>query len=367
MKAAVTEARGTMRIADVPDPGEPGSGEVLVRPEAVGLCGSDFHYFLGHLGDAVGTDLYPRVQGHEFAGVRRGRRPRLPDRPPRRRAGRRVAADGVRALLPVPDRPAERLLEHQPRRHPSRRRAPGAGPRARRPGLPGRRPRPRRVRADRARLDRGAGNRPRADRGGREGGRLRRRPDRPGRRVRRGRPWRVACCSSTASRAVSSAAGRVGADLLVLDEGADLVAAGREWAGDEGPEVVFEATGVPELVQTAVRLVSQAGRVVVVGLSAHDAPLRVGDLAFREIDVLGVSCCNGRRVRRGGVTRRPAAGRARGSRHARVPARRGTFGDRLCDPSSCRGHEGDDPPGGHVTGFRALDERGWRRSRRSAS
>ena len=27
--------------------------------------------------------------------------------------------------------------------------------------------------------------------------------------------------------------------------------------------------------------------------SGHDAPLRVGDLAFREIDVLGVSCCNG--------------------------------------------------------------------------
>ena len=85
----------------------------------------------------------------------------------------------------------------------------------------------------------------------------------------------------------------LGADLLVLDQDADLVAAGREWAGDEGPEVVFEATGVPELLQTAVRLVSQAGRVVVVGLSTHDAPLRVGDLAFREIDVLGVSCCNG--------------------------------------------------------------------------
>ncbi|HKP09343.1 MAG TPA: zinc-binding dehydrogenase, partial [Gaiella sp.] len=85
----------------------------------------------------------------------------------------------------------------------------------------------------------------------------------------------------------------VGADLLALEADDDLVAAGREWAGDEGPEVVFEATGVPELVQTAVRLVSQAGRVVVVGLSAHDAPLRVGDLAFREIDVLGVSCCNG--------------------------------------------------------------------------
>ena len=67
MKAAVTEAPGAMRVADVPDVGDPGSGEVLVRPEAVGLCGSDFHYFLGHLGDAVGTDLYPRIQGHEFA------------------------------------------------------------------------------------------------------------------------------------------------------------------------------------------------------------------------------------------------------------------------------------------------------------
>ena len=25
----------------------PGPGEVLLRPEAVGICGSDFHYFLG--------------------------------------------------------------------------------------------------------------------------------------------------------------------------------------------------------------------------------------------------------------------------------------------------------------------------------
>ena len=69
MKAAVTERPGSMRIVDVPDADAPGDGEVLVRPEAVGLCDSDFHYFLGHLGDAVGPDLYPRVQGHEFAGI----------------------------------------------------------------------------------------------------------------------------------------------------------------------------------------------------------------------------------------------------------------------------------------------------------
>ena len=43
-------------------------------------------------------------------------------------------------------------------------------------------------------------------------------------------------------------------------------------------------------MQTAVELVAPAGRVVVVGLSSERAPVRVGDLPFREIDVLGTSC-----------------------------------------------------------------------------
>jgi L-gulonate 5-dehydrogenase len=64
-----------------------------------------------------------------------------------------------------------------------------------------------------------------------------------------------------------------------------------DWAGADGPEVVIEATGVPGLVQTCVELVAQAGRVIVVGLSADPAPVRVGDLPLKEIDVLGVSCC----------------------------------------------------------------------------
>jgi L-gulonate 5-dehydrogenase len=32
--------------------------------------------------------------------------------------------------------------------------------------------------------------------------------------------------------------------------------------------------------------------VVVVGLSGHDAPFRAGDLPFKELDLLGVSCCS---------------------------------------------------------------------------
>src|SRR5919202_6043902 len=69
MRAAVTEAPGTMAIRDdAREPGPPGPGEVVVRPEAVGICGSDFHFYAGELHELVGATL-PRVQGHEVAAV----------------------------------------------------------------------------------------------------------------------------------------------------------------------------------------------------------------------------------------------------------------------------------------------------------
>ena len=36
MKAVVTSARGVMELLDVPEPGEPGVAEVLLKPDAVG-------------------------------------------------------------------------------------------------------------------------------------------------------------------------------------------------------------------------------------------------------------------------------------------------------------------------------------------
>lgn len=51
---------------DTPVP--PAFGEVQVRVEAVGICGSDLHFFLdGHIGDVPAA--YPQVMGHEPAGV----------------------------------------------------------------------------------------------------------------------------------------------------------------------------------------------------------------------------------------------------------------------------------------------------------
>lgn len=56
-----------LRIHDEPIP-DPGPGEVLIRVTEVGLCGSDRHWLVdGGIGDAV-LDA-PIVLGHEFAGV----------------------------------------------------------------------------------------------------------------------------------------------------------------------------------------------------------------------------------------------------------------------------------------------------------
>ncbi len=57
-----------LRIADTPHPGEPPPGQVLLRVEVVGICGSDLHtYRHGRIGD---TQLAaPLILGHEFAGT----------------------------------------------------------------------------------------------------------------------------------------------------------------------------------------------------------------------------------------------------------------------------------------------------------
>ena len=291
MRAAVTRAQGLMEVVDVPEPQRPGPGEVLVRPEAVGLCGSDFHYYLGDLGtfeDASG--LYPRVQGHEAAAILEEIGP---DCPPGLQPGERVALwpvascgqcypcsigrdnacaridlvgihrDGaLQQQLVLPARQVFPVGEQSPTltaliepvsiamRTVVRGRVQegervvifGAGPIGQAVAL--------------AALDRGAS---------------------------------VLLVDRLAGRLEIGQT--IGAETLALADDGDIVAEARAWAGAEGPEVVVEATGVPGLVRSAVALVASAGRVLVVGLSSDDAPLRVGDLAFKELDVLGVSCC----------------------------------------------------------------------------
>ena len=73
----------------------------------------------------------------------------------------------------------------------------------------------------------------------------------------------------------------------------EAVAAARDWAGPGGPPVVIDATGVPAAVRAMVDMVASAGRAVQVGMSGDEVPLRIGSLTEKEIDMLGVSCCDG--------------------------------------------------------------------------
>jgi L-iditol 2-dehydrogenase len=76
-----------LEIAEIPEPGEPGPDDVLVRIQAVGICGSDLHYYRG---EPTGAHLdFPFVMGHECAGVVRA----VGERVDHLRPGDRVALD----------------------------------------------------------------------------------------------------------------------------------------------------------------------------------------------------------------------------------------------------------------------------------
>jgi L-iditol 2-dehydrogenase len=67
MKAARLYAPGDIRVEEIPEPAPPGPGEVLLAVTAVGICGSDLHYY--REGGIGGLNLEePLILGHEFAG-----------------------------------------------------------------------------------------------------------------------------------------------------------------------------------------------------------------------------------------------------------------------------------------------------------
>ncbi len=67
MRVAVLNRPGEIEILDRPEP-EPGPHEVRVRVAAVGVCGSDTHYYdHGRIGSFVVKS--PLVLGHEGSGV----------------------------------------------------------------------------------------------------------------------------------------------------------------------------------------------------------------------------------------------------------------------------------------------------------
>ena len=73
MRAVRFHAARDIRVEDVPEPGEPQSHEVLIRPRTCGICGTDLHEFVA--GPIVTpTEPHPltgaqnpQILGHEFS------------------------------------------------------------------------------------------------------------------------------------------------------------------------------------------------------------------------------------------------------------------------------------------------------------
>jgi threonine dehydrogenase-like Zn-dependent dehydrogenase len=291
MRAAVTERVGFMSVLDRPEPGEPGPGQVLVHPEAVGLCGSDYHLYSGEMSDAAGGSQFPRVLGHEvgatIASVGPGCRPELTD-------GQRVAMLPISACgqcypcsvgrpnacdyfqlvgIHVDGGLQELLTLPQEQVFPIAAADSALAAMAEPVSVAVHAVRRGRITA--------------------------------GERV-------VVMGAGPIGQCVAIVALELGADVLLVDlqdgrlelgraigaealtwtTADEVVGRAREWGGPGGPPVGVDATGVPTAVRAMIDMIASAGRAVQVGMSTHEVPIRIGSLTEKELDVLGSSCCD---------------------------------------------------------------------------
>jgi L-gulonate 5-dehydrogenase len=285
--AAVTRSPGELVTEDVSGPGRARAGHVIVRPEVVGICGSDFHLFSGDVGALSGArDFYPRVQGHEVSAVVED--PGDSAHP----EGERVA---IWPLLPC---------GHC---YPCRTERPNVCPNFRLVGV---------------HLDGGLQERLEVPASTVFGvgdldpdstcfvepasvavHALARARLQPGEQitifgagpiglaalvaaVHHGA--RVLAVDPVAAR--RDLAKRLGAEVVAQPPRRELEELARDWTHGEGPPLVVETSGEAGVLPQAMEMVSPAGRVVVIGMSSGTAPVRPGAFPEKEIDVIGSSC-----------------------------------------------------------------------------
>lgn len=291
MRAVVTEGVGAMAVHQRPDPSVPGPGEVVLRPEAVGICGSDYHFFAGELSEAAGGSQFPRVQGHEVAGtisaLGAGCRREL-------ELGQRVALWPLRACgqcypcsvgrsntcdnfkligIHVDGGLQERLPTPQEQVFPIRAQDAAVAAMAEPVSIAVRAVRRASIEAGERVVVLGAG------------------------------PIGQCVCLVAQERGAEvlvidiqesrlGLSREIGAETMVWTTPDEVVAAVRRWAGPAGPPVALDATGAPAAVRAMVDMVASAGRAVQVGMSNEEVSLRIGSLTEKELDLLGVSCCD---------------------------------------------------------------------------
>ena len=78
----------------------------------------------------------------------------------------------------------------------------------------------------------------------------------------------------------------LGAERAIV-AGEDMAGATSDWTDAEGPLVVFEATGVPRVLEQAIDIVAPSGTVVVVGLSRDPVTIPMVEFTRKELKVVG--------------------------------------------------------------------------------
>jgi (R,R)-butanediol dehydrogenase / meso-butanediol dehydrogenase / diacetyl reductase len=82
-----------------------------------------------------------------------------------------------------------------------------------------------------------------------------------------------------------AAAASLGADATIDASREDVAAAVREATEGEGADVVIEASGAPPSPSVAVHAAKRGGRVVIVGLQAEPAGVDLFDATLREVEI----------------------------------------------------------------------------------
>lgn len=294
MRAAVTRGVGAMEVVDVAEASQPGPGQVLVRSEAVGICGSDYHFLLGELSDAAGggASPFPKIQGHECGATIEAIGPdcrselalasRVAIYPLHAcghcypcSIGRPNTCDNFTLIgIHLDGGLQQRLCVPQEQVFPIRADDGAVAALAEPVSVAVRTVNRARIEAGEHVVVLGAG------------------------------PIGQCVCLLARERGAEvmvvdlqdrrlALSREMGAEGLVWSDADSVVAAARAWAGGGGPPVAIDATGAAPAVGAMLEMVASAGRAVQVGMSNDIVSLRVGMLTEKEVDVLGVSCCGG--------------------------------------------------------------------------
>ncbi len=283
MKSIVIPKPGEISVLERPMPAEPDKDEVIVRVKAAGICGSDLHIYHGRSAFAT----YPRVIGHEIAGEIYKAGSMVKDFKP----GDKVAVDPV---ISCGECYACRIGRHNVCSS---------------------------VKVLGVHVDGGYSKYIKVN-----AGNVHRIPDYlsweeaaviepfsiAAEAVDRGRLCAgdsvLICGAGPIGLVILQAVKRVGAKAMIIDiidsrlerakeMGADqVVNTGKtdlekvvmDFTNSEGVNLIFEATGSISLFELCVsRLVSQAGRIVVLGFPEEPAKIAPIDIMKRELDIVG--------------------------------------------------------------------------------